>query len=92
MLDSMSKMVQVRNMPEHIHRKLKERAARAGMSLSDYILMELRKSAEVPTLEEMKARLAKLPPVKTGTSTVHIIREERNNRDREIERRIRGRR
>jgi len=59
----MSKMIQIRNVPDALHRKLKARAAMAGMSLSDYLLSELRRTAEVPTLAELEERLSKLPPV-----------------------------
>ncbi|HUP48364.1 MAG TPA: hypothetical protein VNA04_06200 [Thermoanaerobaculia bacterium] len=43
-------MVQIRNMPDAMHRKLKARAAESGLSFSDYLLRELRKVAEQPTL------------------------------------------
>jgi len=73
----MSVMVQIRNMPEELHLKMKERAAKAGMSLSQYLLMELRKSADVPTMEEMRERLSNLPPIETSESPVDIIRARR---------------
>lgn len=88
----MGKMVQIRNVPDEIHRTIKARAALAGMSLSDYLLEEIRKGAERPTPRELAERLASREPVKTRLSTVRIIREEREKRDREIERRVRGRR
>jgi plasmid stability protein len=53
----MSKMVQIRNMPEKMHRTLKARAALAGMSLSEYLVRELRKSADRPTPEELMERM-----------------------------------
>ena len=49
----MSKMLKIRNVPDVLHRKLEARAAMAGMSLSDYLLSELRRTAEVPTLGEL---------------------------------------
>ncbi len=76
----MSVMVQIRNMPEDIHRKVKSRAALAGMSLSDYLLQEVRKVAEMPTMEEMRERLAKLPPVTLSESHADAVRAERDNR------------
>jgi len=76
----MSVMVQIRNMPDAMHRTLKSRAALAGMSLSDYLLAELRKSAEVPTMEEISARIAALPPVTLSESPADIIRTERDHR------------
>ncbi len=59
----MSKMIQIRNVSEKIHRKLKARAVVAGMSMSDYIIQELKKSLEHPTREELLERLAKLPEI-----------------------------
>jgi len=53
----MSTMIQIRNVPDALHRRLKSRAALAGMSLSDYLLGEIRQIAERPTLEELRARL-----------------------------------
>jgi plasmid stability protein len=77
-------MVQIRNMPEDIHRKMKSRAALAGMSLSDYLLQEVRKVAEMPTMEEMRERLARLPAVTLSRSPTEILREERDRRDTEL--------
>lgn len=54
--------IQIRNMPEALHRKLKSRAALAGMTLSDYLLREFTQLAEIPTAEEIKERMKKLPP------------------------------
>ena len=53
----MPKMIQVRNVPDDLHRILKERAARAGMSLSDYIKRDLERQAARPTLDELDARI-----------------------------------
>jgi plasmid stability protein len=53
----MGTMVQIRNVPESLHRELKSRAAMAGMSLSDYLLGEIRQVAERPTIDELRARL-----------------------------------
>ena len=54
----MSKMIQIRNVPDDLHRRLKSLAALAGMSLSDYLLNEIRHIAERPTFEELRARIA----------------------------------
>ena len=62
-VQSMSRMIQIRNVPDSIHRTLKSRAALAGMSLSDYLLKELRLIAERPTMEEMRRRLQQREPV-----------------------------
>lgn len=76
----MSVMVQIRNVPDELHRELKARAARAGMSLSDYLLSEMRKVAERPTIEELRARLALLPPINPSISPADAVREERDTR------------
>jgi len=77
-------MVQIRNMPDDIHRTLKSRAALAGMSLSDYLLLEVKKVAEMPTMEEMRERLARLPPATLSRPPTEILREERDRRDSEL--------
>jgi len=71
-------MIQIRNVPDALHRKLKSRAALAGMSLSEYLLSEVRRVAERPTLEEMRARLQSLPEVKVSISPAEVIRAERD--------------
>jgi plasmid stability protein len=76
----MSVMVQIRNMPDDLHRKLKSRAALSGMSLSDYLMAEIRQIAARPTMEEMRERLLKLPPVDLPESPADIIRAERDSR------------
>ena len=53
----MSRMIQIRNVPDTIHRKVKVRAAEAGMTLSDYLLAEIERITALPTREEMLARL-----------------------------------
>jgi antitoxin FitA len=76
----MSKMIQIRNVPDFIHRTLKSRAALAGMSLSDYLLQIVRESAECPTLEEMRERLRRREPINLPVSAAEIIRAERDSR------------
>jgi plasmid stability protein len=78
----MAKMIQMRNVPDELHRKLKARAAMAGMSLSEYLLREVRYIAEKPTMEEMMKRLEKLTPVITRISNAQAVREERERRGR----------
>ena len=74
----MGVMIQIRYVPESLHRQLKSRAALAGMSLSEYLLREIRRSAERPTVEELRARLHKLPPVNLSPSPAEVIRAERD--------------
>ena len=73
----MGRMIQVRNVPELLHRSLKARAATAGMSLSDYLLIELREIAERPTLAEFRERLHTRKPVSVALDTPDLVREER---------------
>ena len=73
-------MIQVRNVPEVLHRSLKARAANAGMSLSDYLLVELRDIAERPTLAEFRERLHTRKPISSVLDTADILREERASR------------
>jgi plasmid stability protein len=80
MLARMSKMIQLRGVPEALHRQLKARAAMSGLSLSDYLLREVRKSAEQPTPEEMRERLRRRAPYKGKTSPTELIRAERDRR------------
>jgi plasmid stability protein len=79
-VSDMSKMIQLRSVPDALHRKLKARAAMAGMSLSDYLTAEIRRVAERPTLEEMRERLNRLEPVSTSESIVAAVRAERDAR------------
>ena len=73
----MSKMIQLRNVPDALHRGLKARAAMAGMSLSDYLLAEIKEIAERPTLAELRERLHKRKPVSAQIDTADLVREER---------------
>ncbi|MBV9771207.1 MAG: hypothetical protein JOZ32_16675 [Bryobacterales bacterium] len=76
----MAKMIQLRNVPDSLHRKLKSRAAVEGLSLSDYLLREIEHVAERPTVKELAERIANLPPVKYERSPAEILREERDSR------------
>ncbi len=71
-------MIQIRNVPDVLHRQLKSRAALAGMSLSDYLLGELRQIAERPTLAELRARLGRYPAVAPAMAPVDAVRAERD--------------
>lgn len=76
----MTKMIQLRNVPDALHRSLKARAALAGMSLSDYLLAEIREIAERPTLAELRDRLHKRKAVSAELDTARLVREEREAR------------
>jgi hypothetical protein len=76
--------IQIRNVPEDLHRKLKARAAEAGMSLSDYLLAELEPLAELPTLQEWVREVRGRPVVRLERRPAEVIREEREHREREL--------
>jgi len=73
-------MIQIRNVPEALHRRLKARAPLAGMSLSDYLLSEIREVAERPTLEELRARLDRRSSVAPSITPVDAVRTDRDRR------------
>jgi len=73
-------MVQVRNVPDEVHRRLKARAALAGMSLSDYLLREMERSLERPTREELLARLRSRTRVTPSEPIAAIVAAERRSR------------
>jgi antitoxin FitA len=76
----MSAMIQIRNVPDSLHRRLKSRAALAGMSLSDFLLHQIREVAERPTIEEMRARLERRSAVTPSVDPVRAVRAERDGR------------
>jgi plasmid stability protein len=76
----MSKMIQVRNVPEGVHRTLKARAAAAGMSLSDYVKRDLELAASRPSLEELDRRVFERDASGLQTKTViGALREVRES-------------
>ena len=72
-------MIQVRNVPEDLHRALKARAALEGRTLSDYILAELPRLADKPTPDQVMARIKNRSPV-GGPAAAELIRAERDSR------------
>jgi antitoxin FitA len=77
---NMSKMIQLRNVPDTLHRQLKARAALAGVPLSDFLIREVRKIAAVPTPEEMRERLRSRTPYRGSLSPTEVLRSERDSR------------
>jgi plasmid stability protein len=73
-------MIQIRNVPKSLHRRLKSRAALAGMSLSDYLVQQIREVAERPTIEELRARSARRSTVTLSVDSADAVRAERDNR------------
>jgi plasmid stability protein len=73
-------MLQIRNVPDEVHRRLKAQAALEGMSLSEYLLAEVRRTAERPSISEMKERLARRSSLGAGLSPTRALRQERDSR------------
>ncbi|ADJ28187.1 hypothetical protein [Nitrosococcus watsonii] len=74
----MSKLIQLRNVPNKLHRKLKARAAQEGMPLSDYLLARIQRASERPTLSELRKRLHGRIPVEPHVAPpAEAIRAER---------------
>jgi plasmid stability protein len=79
-MTAMAKMIQLRHVPDELHRTLKVRAARSGLSLSDYLIREVRKMAEQPTPEEMRERLRQRGAYRGKASPTEVLRAERDRR------------
>lgn len=73
----MPKTIHLRHVPDELHRKLKARAALEGLSLSDYLLKEIQRAPERPTLAELRRRLARRTPVATRVPPAEAVRTER---------------
>ncbi len=76
----MSKMIQIRHVPDALHRRLRARAAMAGMSLSEYLRRELELSAERLTPAELRERLALLEQLRVPQRPSAALRAERQAR------------
>jgi plasmid stability protein len=77
--------IQIRNVPEDVHRTLKARAAQKGVSLSDYLLAQVTELAQLPTLEEMTERVRSRSRVRLPKPAAELIREAREERERELD-------
>jgi hypothetical protein len=77
----MNKMIQIRNVPERLHRELKAKAARLGLSLSDYALSELKRGAKRPSVGEIFEDLRRSKPIRTKIPVAELVRMERDRDD-----------
>ncbi len=83
-LNNMTKMIQIRNVPDDLHRTLKVRAATMGMTLSDYLLSEIEQVAEKPTMQEWLEMVKHHEPVEADEPpevTIRRIRDADDPRD-----------
>ncbi len=76
----MSKMIQIRNVPDEVHKALKIRAAKGGLSLSDFLTKEVENIIKRPTIEEVIERIRNRKKVSSKIDSVKAVREERESR------------
>lgn len=76
----MNKHVQIREIPEEMHRKLKMRAAAEGLSMSEYLKRLIERDLRRPNCDAIKARMAEMEPIILDPSPTELIREERDRR------------
>lgn len=74
----MASMIQIRNVPDDLHRELKARAAQSGMTLSDFLLQELGALSTRPTMKEWLGRSAGWDPVEVSESPADALAAERD--------------
>jgi len=74
---NMPKTIQIRNVPDAMHREAKARAARAGLSISEFVLRELERALSLPPVEEVLARIAERKRLELSESPAEIIRAGR---------------
>lgn len=84
-------MVQIRHVPEAVHRKLKKQAAEEGLSLSAYLLQQVEIIAQRPTMKDIVAQLEALPPLPMPESAAELVRAGRDERDQQLWKAITGR-
>ncbi len=76
----MTKLIQIRNVPPGAHKRLKAKAAMAGLTLSDYLLGELLRIAELPSTEELRDRLHSRTKISSPEDSLDAVRAERDAR------------
>lgn len=79
-VEHMSRMIQIRNVPDDLHREAKARAARAGMTLSDFLLREIERALSYPPVEELLARVERRQRPKLPETPAEMIRAARDSR------------
>jgi plasmid stability protein len=76
----MSKLLQVRHLPDALHRRLKVRAAQRGLTLSDYVLSILRRADAEPSIDEWLETLRTQPQTELSSTPAELIRSARPHR------------
>ena len=78
----MASMIQIRNVPDELHRQIKARAALEGVSMSLYILRQVEKALERPTRRELLEAIRRQSAVRLDPSPAEVVRGERDAHDR----------
>lgn len=81
----MSTMIQIRNVPEPTHRRLRARAAMGGISMSQYVLAAIERTLERPSRRELLAAIRRQPRVTLDPSPANMLRAERHARDEQLD-------
>ena len=76
----MSTMIQIRNVPDSLHRRLKARAALEGVSMSLYVLREIERALSRPSRQELLRAIREQPAVVLDRAPADVLREERGLR------------
>ncbi len=77
----MATMIQIRNVPDVMHRRLKARAAMEGVSMSQYVMWAIERSLERPSRRELLASIRRQPELVVGVSPADVLCAERDARD-----------
>jgi hypothetical protein len=85
LLPMKTRMIQIRHVPEDVHRRLKAQAAQVGMSLSDYLLQEVTLLSGQMSWEELFEEIDSDHPTPSGIDWAEAIREDREERERELD-------
>ena len=81
----MSTMIQIRNVPEAMHRRLKARAAMEGISMSQYVLAAVERALERPSRQELLTAIRRQPSATPDPSPAEVLRAERRARDKQLD-------
>ena len=76
----MTTMIQIRNVPDSLHRRLKARAAMEGVSMSLYVLREIERALARPSRQELLQAIREQPEVVLDRSPADVLHEERGRR------------
>lgn len=83
-------IIQVKNVPPQMHSELRRRAEQDGMTIRDYVLKLIERDQRLPSRRDWLERVAALEPVSVSRSAAEVVREAREERDRELTERIEG--